>query len=72
MHTHPYLLQLMGEEHTRELMSAAAASRLTRDARLDRRARSARHAAAVLANAGDLLRLQRPRQFRQETAHRAA
>jgi hypothetical protein len=74
MYTHPYLSQLIAEEHSRDLRSTAAAATLAREARRARRGRpAARHAAAVPGTSGSLVRaIPQPREPQEETAHRAA
>jgi hypothetical protein len=74
MYQHPYLLQKIAEEHSRDMRTTAAAVSLARQARRDRRGRpAARHAAATAVSSGRLLRaIPRPRAPQEETAHRAA
>jgi len=74
MYAHPYLLQKIAEEHSRDMRSTAAAANLARRARRGRRGRPApRHAAAAQGTASSLLRtIPRPRAPQEETTHRAA
>jgi hypothetical protein len=74
MYPHPYLQQLIAEEHAKDMRSAAAAANLAHQARRGRRGRSApRHAAAVPGASSSLLHMiPRPRKPVEETTHRAA
>jgi hypothetical protein len=73
MYAHPYLMQLIAEEHTREMRSAAATARLAREARRARRSRSAAGAAAVQGSARHVLRaIPQPGHAQDGISHRAA
>ncbi len=73
MYAHPYLLQLIAEEHNREMRSTAAAARLARQARRSRHTRSASHAALRRGPSHGLLRtIPQPRESKETMAHRAA
>jgi hypothetical protein len=70
MYAHTYLLQLIAEEQTREMRSAAARARLARRAR---RTRSAARHEAVPGSGRDLLSaIPQPREPQEVMARRAA
>jgi hypothetical protein len=73
MYAPTYLLQLIAEEHTREMRSAAARARLARQARrAHRTTRAARHE-AVLGSQRELLSaIPQPRQPQDVIARRVA
>jgi hypothetical protein len=71
MYPHPYLMQMVAEEHTKSMRSTAAAVTLARKARRARR--EAAHAAAGAHSASGLLRtIPQPRESEEALAHRAA
>jgi hypothetical protein len=73
MYANSYLLQLIAEEHGRDMRSTAAAANVARQARRARRARSAAARTARHLGAQHLLRsIPQPRKSHEEAAHRAA
>ena len=73
MYAHPYLMQLIAEEHNRDMRSTAATARLARQARRSRHARSASHAVRSRGIARGLLHtIPQQRESKETMAHRAA
>jgi len=73
MYANSYLLQLIAEEHGRDMRSTAAAANVARQARRARRARSAASRSARVLGAQRLLgTIPQPRKSQEEAAHRAA
>lgn len=73
MYSHPYLMKLMAQERTRDMMSAAATARLARQARRSRHAQQASQAAQSRRAAHGLLRtIPQPRKSEETMTHRAA
>jgi hypothetical protein len=73
MYSHPYLMKLMADEHTRDMTSTAAAARLARQARRSRHAQQASHAAQSRRASHGLLRtIPQPRKSEETMTHRAA
>jgi hypothetical protein len=73
MYANSYLLQLIAEEHGRDMRSTAAAANVARQARRARRARSAASRPARLLGAQRLLpTIPQPRRSQEEAAHPAA
>jgi hypothetical protein len=73
MYSHPYLMRLVADEHTRDMTSAAATARLARQARRFRRAQSASPAVHSQRTSHGLLRtIPLPRKSEETMTHRAA